>query len=258
MAGRLVYGLNAVREALRAGNRVNRLYLAKESRAASTALLDAARKQGVPFDFVPQAKLNAMTETHEHQGVAAAISPVEYVSLEHCLAGCPSQASLLLLDRIQHPKNVGLLIRTAAGAGAAGVLLTARGGALPDDAVLRASAGALFHVPVVCCHNLAEAIRALQRSGFWVYGLDAKGAENVFEVAWADRSAIVVGNESGGLRPGIRKACDALVRIPLTNRIDSLNAAVAAGIALFQAAKERLVGEGGVSHRHCPWDSTVL
>lgn len=230
-----------MREALRAGRFVNRLYIAKESHARNMdELLDLARERGVLFEFVPQAKLNELAGTREHQGVAAAISPVEYVPLKQWLASCPTTATALVLDQVQHPKNLGLLIRTAVGAGASGVVLCARGGALLDEAVLRSSAGALFHMPVVNCANLREALRQLRAADFWVYGLDAKGAENVFDVDWPDRCALVIGNESDGLRPGVRKTCDALVRIPLANQLDSLNAAVAAGIALFQIAAARM------------------
>lgn len=245
MAGEIIYGMNGVSEALRSGRRVNRLYLAKESRARGTdALIDAARERRIPFDFVPQAKLNELTGTREHQGVAAAVSPLEYATLEACLAACPPQATLLILDQVQHPKNLGMLIRSAVGAGACGVLLPSRGGALLDESVVRASAGAVFHVPVVLCGNLAQAIRAVQDAGFWVYGLDAKGSENVFRVDWPARCAVVVGNESEGLRPVVAKACDVLVRIPLSGGLDSLNAAVAASVALFQvaAARERSGG----------------
>lgn len=240
MAGEIIYGANAVREALRAGGKINRIYFATESRApACAALLDQARAQGVPFDFVPQAKLNALAETQEHQGVVAAISPVEYVALKSFLAACPAQALVLALDQVQHPKNVGLLIRTAAGAGAAGVLLAARGGALVDDTIVRASAGTALHLPLVACKNVAQSLITLRDAGFWIYALEAQGAEDVFTMRWPARCALVVGNETNGVRPVVRKACDAAVRIPLAGGLDSLNAAVAAGIALFQVVAQR-------------------
>jgi 23S rRNA (guanosine2251-2'-O)-methyltransferase len=237
MQGKVVYGLNAVKEALRAGGRVSRLYLAKDARVRDVdALVELAREQRVRFDFVPLAKLNALAETREHQGVAAVVSPVAYTPLKECIKGCPATALLLALDQIRHPKNLGLLLRTAVGAGAAGVLLTARGGALLDESVVRASAGAVFHVPVVNCPNLAAGLRTAKDAGFWVYALDAAGDQNVFQMNWPERCVLVVGNEAGGVRPGVRKVCDAGVRIPLAGGLDSLNAAVAAGIALFQAA----------------------
>ena len=237
MAGRIVYGVRAVTEALRAGRQVNRLYLVKGTGSSDVEeILALARDQKVPFDFVPPAKLSALAETREHQGVAAAVSPVAYATLDACLDQCGDKALLLVLDRIQHPKNLGLLLRTAVCAGASGVLVTARGGALLDESVVRASAGAVFHVPVVNCGNLPQALRQLKRSEFWIYGLAAEGEASVFGLPWPDRCALILGNESEGLRPGVRKVCDELVRIPLAGGFDSLNAAVAAGVALFQAA----------------------
>jgi 23S rRNA (guanosine2251-2'-O)-methyltransferase len=242
----VVSGTKAVAEALRSRGRVNRLYLAKESRVhGADALVEAARQQGVPFQFAPQAKLNELAGTREHQGVVAKVSPVAYTPLEECLASTGPKAALLALDQIQHPKNLGLMLRTALGAGASGVLLASRGGALLDESVVRASAGAVFHIPVVNCRNLAQALGKVKKAGFWVYGLDARGDESVFEVPWPARCALVVGNETSGIRPGVRKVCDALVRIPLAKNLESLNVAVAAGVALFQAASSADLLPGG-------------
>ena len=118
-------------------------------------------------------------------------------------------------------------------------MLTSRGGALLDDDVVRASAGTLFHIPIVLCGNLAQTLRTLKKAGFWVYTLDVSGGESVFSVKWADRCALVMGNETEGLRPGVKKETDLSVTIPLANGLDSLNVAVAAGIALFQTSLAR-------------------
>lgn len=239
MPDKYIHGVKAVGEALREAGRVNRLYAAKESRAHGVdALATAAKAAGVPFDYVPQAKLNELAGTMEHQGVVAAISPVTYAAFESVIASVPAKAIVLVLDQVQHPRNVGMLIRTAACAGVHAVILPERGGALIDDDVLRASAGAVFHVPVAMCGNVAQALRDLRDAGFWTYGLDAAGEQNVFEANWADRCAIVMGNETKGLRPGVQKACDVIVRIPLAKGMESLNVSVAAGIALFQAAAQ--------------------
>lgn len=237
MSEKHIHGVKAVSEALREAGRVNRLYVAKESRAHGVdALATAAKSAGVPFDYVPQAKLNELAGTQEHQGVVAAISPVAYASFELVIESCPPKAIVLVLDQVQHPRNLGMLLRTAACAGVHAVIVPARGGALIDDDVLRASAGAVFHVPVVMCGNVAQTLRELRDAGFWSYGLDAAGDQRVFDVDWADRCALVMGNETKGLRPGVQKACDAAVRIPLAKGMESLNVSVAAGVALFQVA----------------------
>lgn len=243
MARDIVHGVNAVREALAAEGRVTRLYLAREQRVRDAdALIAQARAARVPFDFVPLAKLNAMTGPHEHQGVAARVSPAAFTPLSACLAACPEHAVLLALDQVQHPKNLGMILRSAAGAGASGVLLPARGGALPDETVIRASAGMAFHVPLVACPNLGQALRTVRDAGFWIYALDAEEGADVFAMDWPKRVALVLGNERRGVRPGVAKACDGRVRIPLRPGVESLNVAVAASIALFQAAAGRRRG----------------
>ena len=240
MAGKVIYGINAVREALLGEHSVNRVWLAKESRAHGfQEVVDEARARNVPFQFVPQAKLNELTGTREHQGVAAAVSPVAYQELPPFLAGLGSQALVLVLDQVQHPKNVGLLVRTAAAAGAAGVIMPVRGGALVDDTVLRASAGTALRLPLVAVNNVAQTLRALRDAGFWSYALDAQGGEDVFRMDWPARTVLVVGNETAGVRPGVRKACDGAVAIPMAAGIESLNAAVATGVALFQVVRQR-------------------
>ena len=235
MPSELVHGMNAVREALQSKRAINRVYFAKESRAHGCKELAAQVKAaGIRFDFVPQAKLNELTGTQEHQGVAAVLSPAAYTTLEVCLAQCPQNARLLVVDQVQHPKNLGLLIRTATGAGVHAVLICERGGALLDETVVRASAGTVLRMPIVPCKNLAQTLRKLRDADFWIYALDANGAQNALTMDWPERHALVVGNETKGIRPGVLKVCDATVAIPLDNKLDSLNVAVATGIALFQ------------------------
>lgn len=238
MAGETIFGVNAVREALLAPGSINRILFAKESRSpACRQLIEEARALKVPFDFVPQAKLNSLTGSREHQGVMAQVSPASYLSLQELLAKCPAEATVLVLDRVQHPKNVGMIIRSAAGAGVAGVLLPNRGGALLDEDVVRASAGTVQRVPIALCGNLSQTLLALRDAGFWVYGLDAGGTANLFEMKWPPRVALVAGNETEGIRPGVRKQCDEIVSIPLASDLESLNVAVAVSIAMFQVRR---------------------
>lgn len=243
MAGKIIFGVNAVREALQTGRHVNRVYLAKESRTpGAEEVLDLARTAKVLFDFVPQAKLNALTHTREHQGVAAAVSPVDYVTLKDLVATLPPVCCLLALDQVQHPKNLGMIIRTAAAAGAQGLIAPMRGGALLDDDVVRASAGLVMRLPMVACANLTQALRDLRAADFWSFSLEAGAPQSVFTKDWPARVVLVAGNETDGVRPVTRKACDDAVSIPLAAGVDSLNVAVATGIALFQVVHAHRAG----------------
>jgi 23S rRNA (guanosine2251-2'-O)-methyltransferase len=236
----IIFGVRPVQEAVQSGQTINRIYVAKESRApACKGIIDAAKQQSIPFDFVPQAKINDLTGTKEHQGIAAKISPIDYLSLKDFLSTVKETSTVLLLDQLHHPKNLGLIIRSAVGAGTSALVLTERKGALVDESVIRASTGTVFRIPLVKAGNLSQAMQQLKDAGFWIYGLDAQGETSVFDMDWPRRTVLVLGNETKGLRPNIAKNCDALVSIPLANDLESLNAAMAAGIALFQIAHGR-------------------
>ncbi len=233
----VIFGYNAVSEALRSGHPINRIYFSVQSRRPYIAELKTlAQENRVRFDFVDIAKLNVLAHTGEHQDVVAVVSPVEYTELEAFLmanADAPT-LTVVVLDQLQHAGNVGIIIRTAVCAGVSAVMLSARGGSLINDQVFRASAGAIFHIPIIKSASLTQDLARLKKNDFWIYGLEASGARDVFEEKWARRSAVIIGNEHDGSRPVTRKGVDISVRIPMVNAFDSLNAAVATGIVLFQ------------------------
>ena len=237
----VIWGRRAVAEALSAGRQVNRVYFARQARGPDIEKIKGlARQRQVRFDFVEVGKLGGLAGTREHQEVVACLSPVEYAGLEELLrrADETEKSTVVALDQVQHPRNAGMVIRTAAGAGAGGVLLPTRGGRMVSGEVARASAGAVFRVPIVASGNLGRDLEQLKEHGFWVYGLEADGDTELFDVEWPARRVLVAGNESKGLRPSIRRVVDARVRIPLAGELDSLNVAVATGIALFEIARQ--------------------
>ncbi len=225
------------------GRNVDRVYVATDSRVRGAAdILARAKEARIPIDRVPIAQLAQITGSNEHQGVAARISPVEFNSLGDLIAVCPPASLIVVLEQVQHARNLGLIARTALAVGASGVVVSARGGASVDETVVRSSAGAVFRLPVAKVNNVAQALRDIRDAGFWVYGLDASGTEDAFTFQWAPRTALVVGNESEGLRGPTRNACDAIVRVPIGAGVDSLNAAVAASVAMYQAAAKIKLG----------------
>ncbi len=235
----VIFGYNAVSEALRAGHPINRIYFSASSKRPYIAeLKELALNSKVRFDFVDIAKLNVLAHTGEHQDVVAVTSPVEYTELDTFLDANKgiSPLTIIVLDQLQHAGNVGIIVRTAVCAGTSAVMLSARGGSLINDQVFRASAGAIFHIPIIKSTSLTQDLARLKQHDFWIYGLEAEGDNDVFAENWARRSVIVIGNEHEGARPVTRKQVDLHVRIPMENNFDSLNAAVAAGIVLFQVA----------------------
>jgi len=233
----VIFGYNAVSEALRGSHPLNRIYFSLSSRRPHIQELKAlAIEQGVRFDFVDVAKLNVLAGTGEHQDVVAISSPVEYTDLDEFLDRTKSAPTLtvVVLDQVQHSGNVGMIIRAAVAAGAHAVLLNARGGSLINDQVFRASAGAIFHIPLIKSNTFMRDLEKLKAHDFWIYGLDATGEHDIYTEKWARRSALVIGNEHAGPRSVTRKQFDLTVRIPMARSFDSLNAALAAGIVLFQ------------------------
>ena len=240
-------GRRAVIEALAAGHPVNRIYFARQAGGPDIERIKKlARQRQVRFDFVDVGKLGSLAGTREHQDVVARLSPVRYARFEELLerAEKVELMAVVALDQIQFPRNVGMILRTAAGAGVGGVLLTARSGRLISNEVVRASSGAVFRLPIVASSHFQRDLETLKEHGFWVYGLDSGGEDELFAVEWAAKRVLVAGNETKGLSRLVRKRVDARVRIPLAGEMDSLNVAVATGIALFDGICQDRRGSG--------------
>lgn len=221
-------------EALESGQAVRRLYFSRQARGKEIERIkELAKERKVRFDFFDVGKLSKLAGTRAHQDVVARLSPVRWAVLEDVVRGAGEQATIVALDQVQNARNVGMCARTAAAAGALCLLVPSRGGHPLNDEVVRASAGAIFRLPTVQSVNMARDLDWLKQQGFWAYGLDAAGEEDATRMEWPARRVLIVGNESHGLRPGLRKKVDALVRIPLSAGVESLNVAVALGVALF-------------------------
>ncbi len=245
----VIVGRNPVREALERGDRaVEKVMLAKgiDGRAAG-ALRQAAKAAGVPVQVVPPQKLNAVAPGLTHQGVVAVAAAVAYADFDGMLrqiAPTPDDVRarkpvLVVLDGLEDPHNFGAILRSAVAAGAAGVVVPERGQAPLSATAVKASAGTADRVPVARTKNLADALVQLKERGYWVLGLDGAGPETIWDTDWDRPLALVVGSEGRGMRPRVRAACDLLVSIPLRGPAESLNASVAAGVALFAAVRDR-------------------
>jgi 23S rRNA (guanosine2251-2'-O)-methyltransferase len=226
----VIAGANAVAEALRSPLAIERVYLAHTRVATAVATL--AERRGVPVEWVPVAALARLALGAHHQGVVARAAPYPYLSLEEVVAA-PGRG-LLLLDGIQDPRNLGAVLRTARAAGVQGVILPRHGSVHVTSTVISASAGVALHVGVSQVTNLAQAMGRLKEDGYWLVGL-AVGAEGrLDQIDPLEKPALVLGGEGDGLRPLVRRHCDFLARIPMAAGVESLNASVAAGIALYE------------------------
>ncbi len=244
-----LYGINPVAEALTGKGRtpLELLAVSGDRNERLEVLLGEARKVGLPIRFRERRELDRLAGHSHHQGVLLRLTPYRYVDLAILLerwrdSGRP--AFLLLLDGVTDPHNFGAILRSAEVAGCHGVIV-AKDRACPVTSVVeKAAAGALAHLPLCQVTNLARAIEELKANGIWCYGLAGEsGCSDLFRANLSGSLALVVGREGKGLRPNIRNHCDALLAIPMSGKVSSLNASVAAGIALFEVVRQQRVRE---------------
>jgi 23S rRNA (guanosine2251-2'-O)-methyltransferase len=239
-------GPNAVREALAAGRPLQTVVIARGRHGGRLEeIVRLARRGGVPVRFEDRARLDQMAGTREHQGVLALADSKATVALEDLLAQAKTDKFsgtaplLVLLDGVEDPQNLGAIIRSALAAGATGIVIPERRAAGLGDAAARASAGAVAHLPVARVINLPRAMEELKEAGYWLVGLDERADRLYTDVDLSGPVALVLGGEGKGLHQLVRERCDFLVSIPTSGPVPSLNVSVAAGIALFEAVRQR-------------------
>ncbi|MBI2956655.1 MAG: 23S rRNA (guanosine(2251)-2'-O)-methyltransferase RlmB [Acidobacteria bacterium] len=236
----VLYGIHSVEQALAAGRPLERLLVARPSeRGRVERLLAAARAASVPVRFVRRQELDRLAGTREHQGVAALVGAKQYADLEELVGGLKKPALLVLLDGVEDPRNLGAILRTAYCAGADGIVLPERRAAGITPAAEKASAGASEHLTVARVTNLNRALERLKEAGLWLVGLDERAEKSFTEVDYTDSVGVVLGGEGKGLHEQVRAKCDFLVSIPTFGSIRSLNVAVAAGVVLYEAVRQR-------------------
>jgi 23S rRNA (guanosine2251-2'-O)-methyltransferase len=228
----LVYGRNAVREALRGQRGVLELWVGERAAAALEWLAEGPRLQ-----VRRERELTEAAGTPDHQGVVAWCAPYVYADAWE-LASRPSPL-LCCLDQVTDPRNLGAVVRSAAGAGATGVIVPEHRAARVTPAVCRSSAGAVEHLPIAVVPNLARYLGEVKGSDLWVYAAVAAGDSSLWETDFSGGVALVLGAEGRGVRPLVRRACDAAVSIPLAAGVESLNVSVAAAVLLYEARRQR-------------------
>lgn len=243
----LLVGRNPVREALERGDAQLEKVMIQKGLHGFDALVRLAREAGVPVQFVPAQKLDAIARGLTHQGVAAPMAAIAYRDVDEMLAAiAPTNDDvrsrkpiIVLLDGIEDPHNLGAILRSAVAAGAAGAVLPTQGSAPLGATALKASAGTAVRIPVARVHDLGALCEALKERGYWIVGAAGEGETVYTDYDWDRPTVVAIGSEGGGLSGKVRRACDELVYIPLHGPAESLNASVAAGILLFEAVRHR-------------------
>jgi 23S rRNA (guanosine2251-2'-O)-methyltransferase len=242
----IVYGINTVLEALKAG-RVRRLRVGSRSDKRMDEILALAGTGRVPVERVDAQALDRAARGGVHQGVVADIEEARDYSVEELVFPptgenheSGSAPLIVVLDGIEDPHNVGAILRTCDAAGATGVIRQTRHAAALDGVVGKASAGALARARIATVVNIARAVEALKAANVWTVGLAGDAGEPYTDVDWTLASALVLGAEGTGLRRLVRETCDRVVRIPMRGTVDSLNVSVAAGVVLYEAVRQRV------------------
>jgi 23S rRNA (guanosine2251-2'-O)-methyltransferase len=228
----LVYGRNAVREALRGRREVLELWASERALRALPWLADAAR--------VHKRRERELTEaagSPDHQGVVAWCEPFRYADAFELAAG--ERPLLTCLDQVTDPRNLGAVARSVAGAGATGIVVPAHGAVRVTAAVCRASAGAVEHLPIAVVPNLARYLSEIKGPELWVYAAAADAPTTLWTAELTGGVALVFGAEGRGLRPLVRRTCDAAVAIPVAAGVESLNVSVAAALLVYEARRQR-------------------
>jgi 23S rRNA (guanosine2251-2'-O)-methyltransferase len=241
MKGELIFGVNPVKESLQGTRGAFNLFVqisATDHRVEK--IIRLAEERGVAVHRRDKNDLTKMCASSHHQGIALEVEPFCYADMDDLLVSIKESGSvgfLLVLDGIQDPHNLGALIRSAACAGANGVIIPKDRACGITAAVEKASAGAAEMLPVAMVTNIAHTLETLKKSGYWIYALAGEAKQSVYGLNFSGNIALVIGNEGEGIRPLVRKQSDVIMSIPQFGGVGSLNASVAGGIALFEVAR---------------------
>lgn len=237
LENRILYGIHPVSEALSVHGRVLTLYLEKDNKnPALRRLAGIASHTKVPIENCDRGALFRRCQSPHHQGVVAEAAPLANGSLKGLLEDRPNQPhTVLLIDRVQDPQNLGNIYRSAEAAGVSLVFLPAKATASHQlGSVAKAAAGAVEHVPTVVVAGLKQPVRELREAGFGIFGLDQEGENTLWEAEFGPRTALLLGAEGSGLGAPARQLCDQFVRIPMRGKVSSLNVTNAAAVVLFE------------------------
>ena len=231
MTRELIYGRRAVREAMRGPREVLELWVTERALKAEPWL------NGMRRQVKPERELSEAAGTRDHQGVLAWAEPFRYADAYELAAA--DSPLLVCLDQVTDPHNLGAVARTAEAAGASGVVVPAHNSARVTPAVVRASAGAIEHMPVAVVKNMARYLSEVKGPQLWAWAAAGDAETSLWEADLTDGIALVLGAEGKGVRPLVRRTCDAAVSIPLLGDVGSLNVSVAAGVLLYEARRQR-------------------
>lgn len=244
----IVVGRNPVMEAVRSGKEIDKLFVQRGASGSIMAIVAKCRDRGIPVKEVAQQKLDFLSGGANHQGVAVQIAEREYSTIAEILQSAKDKGEdpfIVVCDGLEDPHNLGAIIRTAEACGVHGIIIPKRRSVTLNATVAKASSGALEYMLVARVNNITAAIDELKENGVWVYGADMGGV-NWCETDLTGAAALVIGNEGKGISRLSAEHCDAVIGLPMVGKVNSLNASVAAGVLMYEAARQR----GGIKARN--------
>ncbi len=235
----ILFGIHSVYEALKAEKRkIFKIYTENNSLRRFEKILKQAENKNIPIEILSENKLKSITKTDKNQGIAAETD--RYIlTHEEDIFKNTKKGFWVILDGITDAHNLGAIIRTALCAGADGVVIPKDKAASPTPTVSKISAGALEHINLTVVNNLISFIEKAKKHGIWIAGLDANSDKSIFNADFSMPLALIIGSEEKGIRRLIKKSCDFLVSIPQIKNFNSLNASVAAGIAIYEVVRQK-------------------
>ncbi len=239
----IIFGKNSVLEALISGDReINKILISKNlhSDAKLNKIKELAQKNSVVYQFVAKEKFQDYAE-YNHQGIIAQISPIQYTEIDDLLNKSYTNASLIILDGVEDPHNLGAIIRTCVCAGAAGIIIPSRRNVLVNSIVEKTSAGAINHIPIIKVNSLVNAVQKLKNKDWWIIATDASAKDNYYNIDYCNmNSAIIMGAEHAGVSKSLLKLSDFIVKIPMMNNFNSLNVSNALSAIIFETLRQKL------------------
>lgn len=247
-----IYGRNAIMEALNGNTALTKIYIMNGAQGpAINSVYGKAKKDRVPIVIYDKRKFIDLEKAvcprgEKTQGIIALRELVETLSVKELIdiAKQKPEPVIVILDEMSDPHNLGAIARSAECSGAAGVIMTERNAAPINPVSIKASAGALEHIPVCQVSNLPDALIKLKEAGFWIVGTDAQGDRDYTADIYSGPIGLVIGSEGKGMRPGVIKQCDFMVKMPIMGKVTSLNASVSAGVMLYEILRQRIAKKG--------------
>lgn len=241
----IIFGKNPVLEVIKNNSvQINKIWISESLKDQETKglIISHAKLNKIPFHIVPSNKLNSLTRNQNHQGLVLSTSPTKYYTVKEIISDISTTTNkvILVANEIEDTHNLGAIVRTFIALDGKGIILTGRKSTGVNSTTIKTSAGSIFHAKFARASNCINVINELKKNNFWIVGTDiTPSSESLFKIDLPDQIAFVIGNEHEGLGPLIKKNCDFLINIPISEKVDSLNVSVAFGILLYEYIRQR-------------------